>query len=944
MKVKLKEINPLICREKFLFGTSVLLIASIITSFAFLICSYKSAEENQEVYSAPVVSYEDTSSTIPTTNVSEMTQTTEAPSKKGQESVLSKDEKNSELTNDNTSSSALPEESTTKETTITTESTTHNKLNDEDDLEKTNQKNNTELDNKVFGNLQEYFDIIVDLTTAIIVSFFGVIVTVFVFLKSALDRIIDENQYISDIANIYKESTAMILFYVCIVESLALILTLIWHAYLSFAYSYNQKFVSFGLIALIFSLVVSLVISGWFCKRCIGIETYLRRIIILECGKLKNEIEKLMDLISDKNDMLNVIGDWYEWEDKYDINKGYIQDGEKLCQSMTVDQYINLFFRAEMLLLSGEQGYNKREEHNSDIITILQERINILKPNSNVEKKDLENRNYLSNEKTSINDSIETFEKNIEYNNSSNSKYFKETQELYDYLRKYRNYLISWRHTEKKIESKNKQNKLESTPESDVFRDSFSRALYYFVLRLLGTFVCATHISDFSFNGFGLNFANFYNSTLDRLTLYSSEFYRTVFARTQISQSEMDISRFYDVDFYGTTFIDSSLSNSEFKFVKYDGTHMLNTDLSSSDFHDCIFTNSDFEHCLFNNTHFERCTIEFSKFPKSKFKDITCDRFIAKGCDFQYSILQNWKGNTGKKDSLIKINDCNFSYSTWQKMEVIDGELSGSVFTNSEFIDVSFNGVKMNSVLFLRSNLTSIKITDCNLKYGSMEKAILVATRFYKVKMNMGNLGEVLAVNAQFRKCSFADSNCAEADFSRAYFYSCDFQGARLYDCSMMKTRLRKCICKYLLADHLQFTFARCFKTNFQNSSLAESNFTETIFNKCNFDKSDMKAANASGTQFNNCSLNQVDFSNTRFVKTIFSSEKDILIIKNSNFSNCTFEEVYFENVFFENCIFENSTFINCEYKSKQSKIKKLKKASFQYIAKANKKNITWVN
>ena len=665
---------------------------------------------------------------------------------------------------------------------------------------------------------------------------------------------------------------------------------------------------------------------------------------MLECESLNKKLKVFIEDISNSDEMFNIIGDWYEWEDKYGKNENYIEDGRKLCNSMTVDQYINLFFRAEMLLLSGEQGYDKREEHNSDIITILQERINILNPNSDVEKADLDKRNYLSPEKSNIYNVIETFEKSIKYNSRLNSEYFRDTQELYDYLRKYRNYLISWRHTEKKLKSKSKQTQTDNSPESKLFRNDFSQALYYFVLRLLGTFVCATHISDFSFNGFSLNFANFYNSTLVRLTLYSSEFYRTVFARAQISQSEMDISRFYDVDFYGTTFVDSSLSNSIFHFVKYDGTRMLNTDLSSSNFLECVFTNSDFENCLFNNADYEGCTVNFSNFSKSKFKDITCDSFDAEGCDFQYSVVQNWKGKTVNDSVLLNLKDCNFSNSTWRKMKVIKGNLSGSVFTNSEFIEVSFNGTTMVSTLFLGCNLTSTHFLDCITDYGSMERAVLVSAQFNNVKMNMGNLGEVLAIKAEFSNCFFVDSNCAEADFSEALFDSCDFQGARLYDCSMMKATLKKSNCQYLLADHLQFTFANCYEVDFYASSLAESNLTKTAFEGCNFDYSDIKSSNASSTKFNDCSLNFVDFSNTRFVKTIFSSEKDILIIKNSNFSNCTFEEVYFENVFFENCIFENSTFINCEYKSKQSKIKKLKKASFQYIAKSNKKNITWVN
>ena len=941
----LKEIKKLIRREKFLCFTSFLLIASIVTSFMFLVCSYKPVEDNSEVNNIPVVSYEDTSSLIPTTTtIDETNQGTKDSPTKGNEFDQPKDEQNLKPTNDNTISSERLEKSTTNKITTTTETTTQNNLSNKNDSEKAKQNDNTELFNKAFDQLSDYFDIIVDLTTAIIVSFFGVVVTVFVFLKSALDRIIDENHYISDVANIYKESTAMILFYVCIIESLTLILTLMWHAYLSFTDSCNQNVLSYGLVALILSLVFSLVISGWFCKRCIGIETYLRRIILSECESLNKKLKKFTEGISNTDDMFYLIGDWYEWEDKYGNKEDYINDGRNLCKSMTVDQYINLFFRAEMLLLSGEQGYDKREEHNSDIITILQERINILEPNSDIEKYDLDKRNYLSPEKANINNVIETFEKSIKYNSRLNSKYFRDTQELYDYLRKYRNYLISWRHTEKKIKSKNKKTQTDDSPENEMFRNDFSQALYYFVLRLLGTFVCATHISDFSFNGFSLNFANFYNSTLERLTLYSSEFYRTVFARAQISQSEMDISRFYDVDFYGTTFVDSSLSNSAFDFVKYDGTRMLNTDLSSSDFHKCIFTNSDFENCLFNNTDFEECSINFSNFSKSNFKDITCDNFDAEGCDFQYSVIQNWKRKTDNDNNLLKIKDCNFSNSTWRKMKVVEGELSGSVFTNSEFIDVSFNGTAMESTLFSGCNLTSIYFSDCNMNYASMERAILVGAQFYKVAMNMGNLGEVLAVNAEFSNSIFVNSNCAEADFSEARFDLCDFQGARLYDCSMVKVKLNKCICPYLLADHLQFTFAFCDETDFQSSSLAESNLTETTFQNCKFDYSDIKASNASGTRFIDCSLNCVDFSDTRFVKSIISSKGDRFVIKNSNFRNCTFEEVCFENVFFENCLFENSTFINCEYVSRCTKVKKLNKISFKHISDFDKNHVIWIS
>lgn len=759
-------------------------------------------------------------------------------------------------------------------------------------------------------SLKEYADIIVTVITAIIVALVSITVTIFVFLKSALDRIIDENRYIADIANIYKTNSSSLLAKLCAWGFATLLLSIIWHLLLTFKDGHCDGLLWEGMSTLALALMCNLMLSGLFWGKCIRVEKSLQIIIGDECERLKKELIE-RPFMKTSSECLRLIGDWEQWETEGVLNNDLIKHGSRLCQEMTPDQFINLFLRAEILLLAGERGLNSRNPNDSDILTVLQERANILNPNAKVGNQDLKGRHYIGGDDSNfeIVHCMKDFQKKVGYR-AENSEFFNDTKALYSILQQYRNLLISWKYTLTKGEnSPSKKLTDTSAPiENKSTQAIFAQGLYYFFLRILAVFVSALHISDFSFNGFTLNFANFYSSTLEGVSLYSSEFYHTIFARTQLIRAVMDVSRFDSIDFYNTKFSDSTLNNAEFSCVCFDGVQMERGGLSACVFSKCQLYNSNFTDCVLNNSEFISCDLSSVDFLRAKMRDIMWKgRVKLNGCGFQRADIQSWIWIEGQ----AVMCDCDFSGSTWNKMPIKEGKLTGCDFSNAVLTETTFEHTDLESVLFQQCGLALAKFDHCNMNQTSLERALLFDAHFQYTNLKMANLFEAAAVKVQFKACDLTDSNCADADFSEGVFEKTTLYAVRLYDCSLVKAKFTECDCNYVLADHMQFTFAKCAKSYFCHSSLSDSNLTRSNFTDCYFNGSDLTNLNATEVTFRNCRLIGVDFSGTRFMKANFWFSQPTSI-RRCNFSSCKFEETVFRNVIFKNCVFTDAVFINC--------------------------------
>lgn len=700
---------------------------------------------------------------------------------------------------------------------------------------------------EILSLLPAYSDVMIAVVVAIIVALLSITITMYVFLKSALDRVIDENQYIAVAANIYQNETSAKLFQVSVLNFVPILLAMLWHFLLSFQSAHDFCKVGIGLALLAFSLVLDAVATVRFWNKCIRVRTELQTIIKKELTRCVEDTRCYFKDEEEKEKIYQLIGYWTEWEtDK--IEQKIVKEDQQLtwnveptekanmhsaatalCGKMKADQFINLFSRTEIMLLAGIHRGSKQAYDESDIITAIQERRNILNPiivkNSDdisVEELDFNEYHYIvsGKEKDSpeVLDYIWEFRQMVGYRAKSGEtddklSFFSSTEELYRLLKRYRDLKISERYTpEWRKESS-----------SDDLEEIMVMGQYYFLLRVLAVFVSAVQISDFTFNGSTLNFANFYNSTLENVSFYSTRFYHTIFTRTKLSHVIMDISEFDSVNFHHTDFHKVSLNNSIFTKVRFDHAEMDQSDLNSCDFRDCRLTDSLLTGSMLNGSEFSNSILTSVDLSRSKLTGIRWENTQLSSCSFENAELQSWKWEPGK--DIQRLINCNFSGSVWEKIELCDMDMSDSVFDSASMVHIKFERVILQNALFRDCQLPNAEFHDCEqFDHSSFQGANLFNAYFENCVLKFSNLYMASVGDATLQKCDLDNSDCAEASFREAELEEVSFQYARLYNTTLNWASIKQCSFEYALADHMQFTFAKCEDTKFNYASLPECN------------------------------------------------------------------------------------------------------------------------
>ena len=772
-----------------------------------------------------------------------------------------------------------------------------------------------------FSNLvRDYSNVFINVIIAVGVAVITIDSTIFVFSKTALDRINDENKYISNVVKTHKETTIKLLAKICGISLSIIFVSILWHLALSFCYNVYSYIFYISIATLFAGALTCITASINFLMRCINNEKYLRLIIFDKQQELEKQLDQCLP-ISSSEKRLQSIGDWQSW-----LEDNYLKDAKKACNKMRTTEFINLFQIAEKLLISVDN--NSSDEDPSrlvDIISSFSERESILKYSTDVDERELKERYYFNKTGNTISvfDSIRNIEQQINFYRSENNhtKFFLHTEKLYLILKDYCNLLISEKYTRKntllceEIIRPNTENDCLANQEQKIEKimdlPRFAEAYYFFYLRILSIFISSVYISNLSFNDSSLNYANLYNSTLEKISLIGATFYRTVVSNTTFNEIIMDISKYEDIDFYSSTLINSSMNNSTLEQVRFERAVVQAGGFDSCDFTTCKFYNSDFTNCSFNNTIFIDSEFFNVSFINSKFRDISVKGGCFDSCSFEGSELSKWD-----IEGDMSLVSCDFSKSTWSEMAINNWDLSESVFSKAILAGTVFNYATMNSADFSDCSLAETeieksKMAGCNLKRASLFKAKLT-----EVDLSMADLSNANAVQAKFLyKCSLENTNCDDADFSGAEFDDAVLNSARLYNCSFTNSKLNQTKCLYLLADKMQFTFAECNDCDFSYSSLSDSNLTKSSFSSCKFIGADLSSTNETETKFENCILKNTDFSDTRFVNAEFFGESPDhpMIIVNCDFTDCKFESVSFRNVIFVNCIFNDCVMIKCK-------------------------------
>ena len=813
-------------------------------------------------------------------------------------------------------------------------------------------------------SLEKYTDIVVAVLEAIIVALLTITLTMYTFLKGNLDRSIDENPYLSKVASIFQREGATRLIGISILNLFSMIMIMLWHFRIRFGSVKAPVAIFSGLSLLLLSLILNTINILCFWVGCIQLQFGLKKV----CTRYeKEQIKNIKDLLADRFKTKAVcenfkeycklihflIGDWNEWHtellDEYrskqaednlriviknhdHVDSGFSDEekkeietliacGQRLCDEMESDEFINFFSRTEALLLNSNKKDADKDFDENGIVTLIQERAEVLdpiiKPESShkeegMEVKDLQDFKYdLGDENEGdIVKYIDYFRRRVGYTDHEDNyryNFLEETEKLYKYLRDYRNVKVS-------------QRQLQNDTKDKTTDPYVVLGMYYFYLRVLCVFCIAVNIHDYTDNGSTMNFADFYSSTMEKVTLYSSQFYHTVFARSKWINCVLDVSAFDNVLFYYTRLSQTSLANSHFREVIFKNAQMSESMLDRGMFVTCGFENSVFKEASLNNSVFENTLIKGTDFSKAQLENIKWGNTIVSDSSFENAAIKGWYWSAdGGEVSYRKWDNNVYSGASiehvkWEKMN-----LENSIFSKADMPGVIFEKCRLNGSIFDQANLAGSTITECEQYKQSESSGQPGKCSFKNVNFYNSSISKSIFPDSNFSGASFTEADINICDLSYGDFNDTSFKRAnlaentfrydRLYEASFSNAKITECIFDNALADRMLFTYVLCHGSSFKKTSMDDSNFSGSVFEQCELNAAGMSGSVFYDTAFDNCGLIHVDLSGGRFADAEFRNRTRF---EYCNFSNCRFERVKPGDAQFIYCDFTGAEFVEC--------------------------------
>ncbi|AUR53058.1 DUF2169 family type VI secretion system accessory protein [Aquella oligotrophica] len=237
-----------------------------------------------------------------------------------------------------------------------------------------------------------------------------------------------------------------------------------------------------------------------------------------------------------------------------------------------------------------------------------------------------------------------------------------------------------------------------------------------------------------------------------------------------------------------------------------------------------------------------------------------------KGADFSRSIL----------------NNVNFQNSNLDNVVFNNSFLDSADFSNTSLNDATINDSYLGRANFLNANLTSVKITNSDLNSSNFNKNILLGAQFTDVNLDQSNLENIVAQQSKFIRCIISNCNLSNANFTKA----------TLTDSDLSLSILNNSKFNNASATGIKLAGATGESTDFKDANLSYSRADETTsLYKANFKNTNLNFASWEGAQ-----LAESDFSNAIFDESNFSSSNftkaklELASAKKTNFTKAVFE------------------------------------------------------
>lgn len=814
----------------------------------------------------------------------------------------------------------------------------------------------------------ELRDTLWPLLVTLIITLLGSLITTYVFLKEALDRMSDEKPYYHAVIRAYREATLGRLWWYSVAAIVLILVIVCLYLFLYFGNQRTQATIRF-LIAVLY--VAAVIAAAYILHMCIYIEQGLHRAAEKQ---LLASFQKISEF--PLNSLLDIKQELQGTGLGRSPAMVWLQIEQLVSAKPHIDvrKFITRFAECEKLvfILADQRGSQLNPQSLYEQIDTAVEKgilsFKVPTDAGDIERLDAEANNWedspafrkISECKRMLCLSSATF--NCAF------RFLTECRNLFQILLD-----TSAQEDAEAIERTRWYAELRRREEllADVF-------LYFWAGISIEISRILPKIEVFLPSGqFGVS--NFYSVRFEDSAFRASLFFYTVFARSKLLNTNFSISSFDTCEFFSADSRDCSFSNTLFKNCSFRETIFDNVDFTGAEFFNCQMKHARFFNAILQNMTLHDVSFQKNCFVNSKLENITLNYHPApkerpslsfKNCDFsdseindirlcldngQYpwhryehpaakrlssclgerSISSSQKNTESSRQELLKIMDA-FALpknpflgpSGNTECENADSQQKDQIWTCMQqealisMTESLFCNTKMSAIRLFRANLEQSVFTGAQLNSAQlvcvymtgciMDGANLRRATLFGVVLRSVVLKDAILFESTCRLVNLEDASLQDLHASEADFQYCSFKRS---DCS-----------------RIDLTRSKTRVSTFQDAILTEAELTYADFYDVIFDNCVAGAMLASYTSFQNCRLSNAYLAQSNFNYTVFESCCFALAnfadstvtgarFMHCDFKNSNFRRTYFIQAIFEDCdhltpeIFEGCHFINTEFR-----------------------------
>lgn len=691
-------------------------------------------------------------------------------------------------------------------------------------------------------SLNTYSDIILQVTIAFLIMLFSISITIYVFLKSMIDRTKDEQLYAKRVMDIYNKETSFSLLYLTILSILLAIYSIVFYS-LRFS-----VFPDLGLMQWVFGWLIPMasmtIQSAYFWKMCIQLDAEKVKIIDRERKSLEREISS----IPISKEIVDIITDWI----------GDSKGADKMSHS----DFIYLFSKEEELLLSDvDTKHNLFQNSNERIRASLEQIKYIEKQVDTAEKEDLkDSAGYKKIQKIK-----ETF-----YTAPRDSTPASVMPDLYEKLEYYRNLLVLSERQNNK-ESQNFGCGAKVGRVYDKIPVGVEKQLFIFILQILVGFLKNSVFEEITYKAAKLKYADLYGARIENSIFIGALFEQAIVARIGIRNTDLSVSAYKKLHMIHLRIEDTSMINSLFEKVIMEDCSVSQTNLNNTSFINGKILKSDFIESDLSDTELINMELENNNYTGSKMWNLKFSGSTTiRGCTFFKADIRGWNFDMDKspktKFKFYCLTAQDFTKANMPSFSLVDIDASESIFEEATMYESSFQNVRFNGSIFNGANLTKNKFVSVNMEGAVFEGSNLYRAFLKNVNLDSSGLQNISASETKMNGCTLRECSCVSADFSDSKLFHCKFTNSDLRDANMSGALVRDCDFSRIRGKSLLCHKTEFLNCNFQESELEMAEFIDVKFVNCNFSYAHMKSVSCINVYWQDCDFQKTDLESARLI------------------------------------------------------------------------------